>query len=482
MSNIFEDLNPDEDEDFSRLLESSLNKRDNYETGEKVSGTILDIRGDTAFVDISAKSEAVIDAAELQNSSGEFEFSRGSTIEAYVISVRGGEIVLSRKIGRSGASADILETAFSSGIPVEGRVISSRKGGYSVETGGISCFCPFSQIDIRAGEEADYLNKNFHFLITEFSNNGRNVVLSRRVLLEKEALEREAQLRETLEIGSIVEGTVSSIRPFGIFVDLAGIEGLVPKSELSRSRLVSTDDFKPGQKVKASLISVDWNTKKISLSIKNTEPDPWESSENLKSGTVHNGIVTNLISSGAFVQIIPGLEGFVHISRMSFTKRVNRPEDVLKPGDSVSVRVMDVDRKAQKISLELMTDEADPWLISESELTGRVLSATVEGSRSSGLNVRLDSGLSGFVPSSELTDRKSFDIQKDYPTGSSLEVMLIRYEPDRKNAVFSAIAVKNGKEQEAYETFKESNNGSAGINLGNLLGDKFKDIKKTIGE
>jgi len=312
----------DDNEDFEKMLEDSLSRRDNFETGEKVDGTIVQVTGDQVFVDISGKSEAVIDIAEFLDENDDIRISRGDKIHAYIVSTNRGEVVLTSAIGMGSVSKELLEMAYRNGIPVRGTITNTVKSGYTVSVGGKRCFCPLSQVDMKVPDNPESMvHRSLDFKIIRFEERGNNIVLSRRALLDESRKERIEELRETLFIEDSVTGKVSSLTDFGVFVDLGGIDALVPRSELSWSRSANPYSFEVEQEITGKVIDLDWDEQKITLSIKQLQPRPWEKIGNYSEGDMVTGTVTNCIRNGAFVEIEPGLEGFIPVSRMSYTDR-----------------------------------------------------------------------------------------------------------------------------------------------------------------
>ena len=251
---------------FDVLVSESLdNLRATVEPGEKISGTVTSISKNNVFVDVSAKSEGIVDRAELAKH-GLDDVDVGSTLETYVIGFGdGGEILLSVNMAANEAGEEAIADAFAAKIPVEGKVIKERKGGFEVQVGRRSGFCPYSQIDLfTGGDNASYCGQRFSFLITEF--NRSNLVLSRRKILELEAAEGRKHLRDTLKVNDIIEGMVKKIMNFGVFVDLGGMDGLIPKSELSWARIDNPDDsVRIGEMITVRVINLDWDSERITL-------------------------------------------------------------------------------------------------------------------------------------------------------------------------------------------------------------------------
>lgn len=356
---IEDDINQEE---FEKMLEASLSAKDDFEPGDKVRGLIVNISPEYAFIDIAGKSEAMINTAELYDENGELTVKKGDTIDAYVVSIKRGEVLLTSKIGRGQVSNEVIRMAYANGVPVEGRVTEKIKGGYSVTVSETRCFCPFSQIDINSADDDEaYIGNNFLFRISEYSDRGKNIVLSRRAILEEEKKEKQEELKRRLTLDSRVSGTVSSIQSFGVFVDIDGVQALIPRSELSWERNADPNSFKKGETVSASVIDMDWANNKLTLSIKKLLPDPWTQISAFSEGQLINGKITNIIKTGAFIELSPGLEGFIHISRMGGGKRIAKVEDAVSIGQSVAAKITGINHEQQRISVELIAEEEEQW-------------------------------------------------------------------------------------------------------------------------
>ncbi len=268
--------------------------------------------------------------------------------------MRGGEMVFTTRIGSGQAGIEELEQAFHSAIPVEGRVITEIKGGFQVTVAGQRGFCPYSQMGLRRVEDPDeYLEQTMAFKIIEFGSKGRNIILSARAVLEEEREQLKEQLKETLQEGDKIEGTVSSIRDFGAFVDIGGVDGLIPISEIAWGQTERVDDvLSQGQRVEVIVKRLDWDNDRISLSLKDTLENPWDKvEETYAPGTVHAGRVSRLAAFGAFVTLEPGIDGLLHISKLGSGRRINHPREILEAGQDITVKIDVVDTEQKRISL-----------------------------------------------------------------------------------------------------------------------------------
>jgi len=468
-----------EKEEFEKLLEESLKSRDDFNPGDRIEGTLVLIGKESSFLSISGKSEAIIDSIELKDKDDNLLYQKGDKISAYVVSTKRGEIKVTMKLGSGEINPELLRLAYQNEMDIEGTVTGEIKGGFSVNVSGFRCFCPYSQIDIKGGEDKDkYLNKSFQFRIIEYKENGRNIILSRRVLLEETQKIRENELKETLQPGNIVEGKIASIHDFGIFADLGGVEALIPRSELSWSRAADTKEFTEGKIIRAKVLTIDWKTNRITLSVKQLSEEPWNSVNKYKEGETLNGKVVNIISQGAFIELEAGIEGFIHLSRMSQTKQIRKPEDAVTKGETVNVRIISIDKDNRKIGLELITGEADPWTAANDEIRNSAQTGIIENVKNTGISIRLANGMLGFAPKGELQHHN--DLSKHYPAGKEIKVSVKDFDQQNKKLILSENGAIKKEEESEYKDFMNSSDSNTGSSLGNLFKDKFDNIKKQV--
>lgn len=337
---------------FSQSEEKTLRK---LSPGQKIKATVVGIDKETVFLDVGTKSEGIVEASEFIDENGELSISPGDQVEVYCLKSGAGGQIFTAKLG-SGASSAHLEEAYHNSVPVQGFVKAEIKGGFEITlSGNVRGFCPFSQMGLRRVENAaeTYLETHMSFLITKFEAAGRNIVLSARLLQEEERQLKKEELQEVLEEGQSIEGTISAIRSFGLFVDIGGIDGLVPISEVGWSRVENLEDtYSVGQQVQAVVKGLDWENDRISLSIKETLEDPWEAAvKDLSEGKVYVGNVARLAQFGAFVTLAPGVDGLVHISKLGGGRRINHPKEVLEAGQNLEVIIEAIDPANKRISL-----------------------------------------------------------------------------------------------------------------------------------
>jgi len=341
------------EEDFETMFEASVQAR-RIEKGQTIEGTIVAIGEEVALVDVGGKSEATIDVDELKDDSGKLEVSNGDRIRAVVISTAG-ELRLSRRLALGAATVQQLEDAFRAGLAIEGKVERAVKGGFEVRIARQRAFCPISQIDIvRDVDPAQYEGRVYQFRIVEFKDS-RNVVVSRRALLEEAQRVSAAAVRASIVEGAILTGRVASVREFGAFIDLGGgVQGLLHVSEMGWSRVSdSLQVVKPGDEITVKVLRVDADKQKISLGLKQLMADPWlKVGDTYVAGQLRSGRITRVADFGAFVELEPGIEGLIPLSESG----VARDGDVKKAfqiGNAIDVVILDVDPGARRIRLSV---------------------------------------------------------------------------------------------------------------------------------
>jgi small subunit ribosomal protein S1 len=364
-------------QDFAQALaefeQQGGEKREDPPVGAKVTGKILSIGEETAFVDLGTKSEAVIETAQLKDAAGNLTANVGDSIDATVASASESGLQLRKRAasggggGKNPEAAAEIKMAWQHGIPVEGVVSGINKGGAEVQVRGLRAFCPLSQLDLRYVEDpAQFVGQRLAFRVTQFED-GRtrpNIVLSRRAILEEEQQEKAAEARSRIAVGSVITGKVTSLATYGAFVDLGGIEGMLHVSEIGYSRLAHPKEaLSVGQEIEVQVIKIEKGKdekkpERISLSRRSLEKDPWrEAATRFPEGTEVAGRVMRLESFGAFIEIAPGLEGLLHISEIGGGKRLNHSREGLQLGQDIRVRVLNVDPAKRRISLGMSGGE-----------------------------------------------------------------------------------------------------------------------------
>jgi small subunit ribosomal protein S1 len=349
-------------ESFADLFKDDGPPKKQLSPGQKIKAVVVDVSQDSIFLDVGGKSEGFIDRKELEDETGDVTVKAGDSIEVYFLSSARNEMLFTTKIGGGSTSLAHLEEAYRNGIPLEGFIKQEIKGGFEVTVAGkIRTFCPYSQMDIRRIPDAeDYVGEHMLFKITEYKENGRNIILSRRIILEEEREEKRELLKETLQEGMTVKGVITSIQKFGAFVDIDGIEGLIPISEIGWSRIEDIQEIlSEEQKVEVVILKLDWENDRYSFSLKQALPDPWESiSQKLPVGSSHSGTVVRLTKFGAFVNLAEGIDGLIHISKLGGGRRINHPKEVLDEGQTVEVKIEEADAEQKRLSLALVGEMA----------------------------------------------------------------------------------------------------------------------------
>ncbi len=327
------------------------------EPGQKLTGKVLKIGTEWIFMDTGQKGEGVIERKEFLDIDGNITVKEGDVITAYFLSSSHGEMRFTTRIGGGASGSTQLEQAWQAGVPVEGVVEKEIKGGYEVKLGGTArAFCPYSQIALRRVENPEALiGTRLTFQISEYAENGRNIVVSRRALLEEEQRRLKEEAQAGISEGMTVTGTVTSLQDYGAFVDIGGLEGLLPVSEIGWSRVKDVRDvLSVGQQLKVVIKSIDKEKDRISLSIKDTLADPWEQVvDRFPEGSFHTGTVARLDTFGAFVTLSDGVDGLLHISKLGAGKRINHPREIVKEGEQIEIKIESIDRGNRRISLAL---------------------------------------------------------------------------------------------------------------------------------
>jgi small subunit ribosomal protein S1 len=344
-------------EDFAAMFEAST-KAKRYDKGQTIEGTIVAIGPEVAFVDVGGKGEATIEIEELRDADGALEVAVGDRIQAMVTSTTGG-LTLSRKLVRGAATARLLEDAFHTGLPVEGKVERAVKGGFEVRIARERAFCPISQIDIVRMDPSTYEGHVFDFRIIEYREGGRNLVVSRRVLLEEEQRANAAEIRRSIAVGNVIAGRVTSVRDFGAFVDLGGgVQGLLHVSEMGWSRVLDASNVvKPGDEIAVKVLRVDDDRQKISLGLKQLTDDPWAKvGETYAIGQVRTGRVTRIADFGAFVELEPGVEALAHVSTFAPAGKSQRWSAEVPVGTTASFEIVSIDLDKKRIGVMMVPE------------------------------------------------------------------------------------------------------------------------------
>ncbi len=432
----------EETEDFSALLAESEQTMETktFEKGMIVEGVIVQIGPEYAYVNIGAKAEATLPVSELMNpEDGKLTHVVGDAIKAKIVGRDASGIKLSRSM-RAGNIA--LEEAYRSGCAVKALVKATNKGGFELEAMGHRAFCPLSQIQKGKVEDPSaFVGQTLEFKVIKYAKRGHDVVLSHTALQDEENRLKREEILSKIEVGSVLDGKVSSIQDYGAFVDVGGIEGLVHVSEISHSRVKSPKEvLSVGQDVKVFVLAVDSSKgkQKLSLSMKRLEADPFDSvAAHLEAGARVKGTVArNVDKIGSFVDL-GGVEGLVHISELSWDRRITDPNDVVKVGQEIEVTVLGINREQHRISLSYKGASSDPWkTIEETYSVGQEVTGTVDSVTNFGIFVKLAPRLTALLPMSELTD-ETRSLTESAP-GTEITARVIAIDAARKRMTLSA--------------------------------------------
>lgn len=394
-------------ENFEELFEKSLGERD-FKVGDVVHGRVVEVQDDYVLVDINYKSEGMIPISEFRLVEGQRNVSPGEEIEVFIdrIENENGMVVLSKdKADMLRAWNDISRAAENEEV-IEGTIIAKVKGGLSVDI-GVKAFLPGSQIDLRPVRNMDvYIGKTYKFKVIKFNKRRGNIVLSRRALLEEERESLRSQTLDAMKEGSVVRGMVKNITDYGAFIDLGGMDGLLHITDMSWGRVKHPSELlNVGDEIEVIVLKFDNEKERVSLGMKQLKADPWEEvAKRFPSGQKLSGVVVSLADYGAFIELEEGIEGLIHVSEMSWTKRVKHPSQLVKVGDEVNVQVLEVDRENRRISLGMKQLEPNPWVeLKESYAPGTIIEGEVKSVTDFGVFVGIEEGIDGLVHISDFS-------------------------------------------------------------------------------
>ncbi len=435
--------------DFEAAMEQATTLTTDLEQGAEVTGTVVRIDGEQAFIDLGAKSEARIAVTELS----ETEAALGATVTARILRVREDGVQLSRQVRSGGLEA--LEAAMAAGIPVEGRVESRNSGGYLVHLAGARGFCPVSQIDRFPGRELDrFVGQSFEFQVTEVRD--REVVLSRRALQEHEAAEAQERFWATAKRGDVVDGVVTSVRDYGAFVDLGGIEGLIHKSELSWGHDDKPDDvLQRWAPVRVKILEVDKKRKRVALSMRLPENSPWRSvGEDFVVDGEYEGKIVRMEDYGAFVELAAGLTGLCRIGNISWD-RIPHPSAVLELGQIVQVKVLEIDRKRRRLDLGIRQLTPDPLqILADKYPVGEEVEGVVQRVDHRGVNLLVDDSIAAWMGARDVELPPGVLLQQSIRRGKRMKARVIELDRQRRQLKLSQTSDTDDAAVEARKEMK----------------------------
>ncbi len=465
-------------------MDFRMPQMNHLEVGKIIEGTVVAVGSSHVFIDVGSKSEASLDLKEVTSEEGEISLKEGDKIQAYIVAIEP-EIELSYALARGHLNLEALEDAHDLGLPVEGKVTGINKGGLEVEFNGARAFCPISQIELGYCEDASvHLEKKLSFRITQFAEEGRNIVVSRRALLEEEQQEAAANTQEMLVEGAEFDGTVITLQPYGAFVDIGGIQGMVHISEISQSHIEHPSEaLTVNQTVRVKVTRIENDPKnpkrqRVALSIRALQGDPWEEIlPTLSEGTPVTGKIVRLQPFGAFVEIKPGVDGLIHISELS-DRRINHPSEVVEVGQNVNATILKVDASARRISLSLRDREEG----AAGELSvGAIVEVVVNRIKPFGLLVNIKgqgSNARGLIPAEETGTGRNANLRRAFPEGTELRAMITSVEPESGKIRMSLQACAEQEERADFSQFidtgaAKTQEKAAPQSLG-TFGDLFK--------
>jgi small subunit ribosomal protein S1 len=426
-------------EQLPDLYEESLKQ---YQEGEVVSGRIVAVDKDYVIVDIGYKCEGHIPIHEFLDANGENTAKVGDQVDV-LLERRDDEedvILLSKEKASKIKIWEEISSAYQQDGEIEGTVVAKVKGGLSVDLNGMTAFLPGSQVDLQPVRNIDSLvGQTFKFKILKYNKKRRNVVLSRRVIMEKERSEQKTSTLANLEEGKVVTGTVKNITDYGVFVDLGGIDGLLHVTDMSWGRIAHPSDvFHVGDPIEVKILSFDRDNEKVSLGLKQLTEDPWlVAAERYPVGQRVQGKVVSLTDYGAFVELEPGVEGLIHVSEMSWTKKVRHPSKIVSVGDLVESEVLDIDIEKKRISLSMKHVEPNPWdVIGEKYPEGTIIEGKIKNITDFGIFIGIDEGIDGLVHISDISWTKRIKHPSEiYKKGQEVQAKVLKI--DKENERFS---------------------------------------------
>jgi small subunit ribosomal protein S1 len=447
-------------EDFAAMLEESFHQG-NMQEGSVIKGTVVAIEKDLAVIDVGLKTEGRVPLREFAGPGRQNEIKVGDTVEVYLERVENalGEAVLSRDKARREESWGKLERAFQNNEKVQGIIFNQVKGGFTVDLDGAVAFLPRSQVDIRPIRDVTPLmNVPQQFQILKMDRRRGNIVVSRRTVLEETRAEQRQELVQNLEEGQVIDGVVKNITDYGAFVDLGGIDGLLHVTDIAWRRVNHpTEVLTIGQHVKVKIIKINHETHRISLGMKQLQPDPWQGIEAKYPVSMRlTGRVTNITDYGAFVELEPGIEGLIHVSEMSWTKKNVHPGKIVSTSQEVEVQVLEVDPVKRRISLGLKQTMRNPWeVFVEKYPPGSVVEGEVKNKTEFGLFLGLDGDVDGMVHLSDLDwKRPGEQVIDEFKKGEKVKAQVLDVDVEKERISLGVKQLEGDPFAEASELRK----------------------------
>jgi small subunit ribosomal protein S1 len=423
------------EEEMKELYETSLRS---LQEGNVLTGQVIGINSDSVIVDVGLKSEGRVSLSEFLDESGALAVKIGDEVEVMIVrrEVKDGLLTLSKQRVDGVKVWQKIDKALEEGTPVEGPVVSEVKGGFMVDI-GVSAFLPISQVDVKPVKNpASFIGRHLKYKVIKVNQKKSNVIVSRRMLLEEEKDRKRKEFWKNVKDGQVVYGFVKSITDYGAFIDLGGADGFLYVNDITWGRITHPKEYlKPGDEVKVKVMTVDHEKHKVSVSIKDLKGDPWlHIDEKFPVGSRVKGKAVGVVEYGVFVELEPGLEGLLHVSEMSWDKKLRNPSKLVSKGDILELQILDIDTEKKRISLGLKQLRPDPWKeLAEKYPVGTIVRGKVKNFTDFGLFVGMDDGIDGLVHISEVSwSRRKNVIAESYKKGATVDALVLNIDGEQK--------------------------------------------------
>ncbi len=463
--------NTESETDFESALEQYLNTDfDSLEEGSIISGKVVKIGDERVLVDVNFKSEGQIPADEFKDRNGDMSIQEGQEVDVFIVHKDDveGTVSLSHRRAKRMKVLDELESLQEQDNNVQGTIVQRIKGGYTVEIKGIEAFLPGSHVDLRPVPDMDALvGQEMDFRVLKINRKRSNVIVSRRVILEEEREKQRTNLLETLEEGQKVTGRVKNITEYGVFVDLGGLDGLLHITDMSWKRIKHPKEMvQMGDELELKVLNYDPEDQKVSLGMKQLIPNPWEGiAEKYPEGNKFTGKITNIVDYGAFVELEPGVEGLVHITEMSWTRKLKHPSQMVRVGDEVEVVVLNMDEDKKRISLGMKQVKPNPWdVVYEKYPEGTILEAPIKNITDFGIFIGIEEGIDGLIHVSDLSWTKKINHPGElYKVGDTVQAKVLTVDKENEKFTLGIKQLTEDPWQKMPEKYPEGSNVSGKI-------------------
>lgn len=456
-------------ENFADLFNSMYQTESKLE-GYVTKGTVVDVQKDFVIVNVGLKSEGRIDIREFHGD----EVKVGDIVDVYVERYEGrdGLLIASREKARKEEIWKEIEKQVADNKIVSGQIVERVRGGFTVDLDGIPAFMPSSQLDINPIKDvAALMNKPMEFKIIKMDKLRSNLIVSHRAILEGDRAEKRDEIIKNIKVGDVMEGVIKNITDYGVFIDLGGVDGLLHITDISWKRVSNPNEiFQVGQKINVKVINFDRESGRVSLGTKQLENDPWENIAKFEVGKIYKGTVTNLTDYGAFIDLDDGIEGLVHVSEISWTKKNVHPSKVISAGDKVDVMVLEIDTEKRRISLGLKQCTPNPWKeFAETHNVGDVIEGEIKNITEFGIFVSLGNDLDGMVHLSDIDwDKNPEEAVKEYSKGMNIATKILEIDADKERI---SLGIKQLKEDRGAESLTR-------VHKGDIVTCVVKEIKE----